>query len=236
MDYDTLALNRQKAQARDAEEVDDLRNSYGALVLGRPVCRGYAAAYQYLLQQVGIQSVVVSGDCKGEGRHAWNIVKLEGDYYHIDVTWGDGSNTDASFSAAEPNFKYFGLTDREIRMSRTIDRTPPMPACTATACNYFVRSGLYFTGYDHKVVMEKIAELLKEPNRRRVDLRFSSTNVLDVAYAQLVYNGGVQELLRATGRNDVDDTVYDPKFNVMTCFFQPLEKTDEPIKPEECNE
>lgn len=236
MDYDTLALNRQKAQARDAEEVDDLRNIYGALVLGRPVCRGYAAAYQYLLQQVGIQSVVVSGDCKGEGRHAWNIVKLEGDYYHIDVTWGDGSNTDASFSAAEPNFKYFGLTDREIRMSRTIDRTPPMPACTATACNYFVRSGLYFTGYDHKVVMEKIAELLKEPGRRRVDLRFSSTNVLDVAYAQLVYNGGVQELLRATGRNDVDDTVYDPKFNVMTCFFQPLEKTDEPIKPEECNE
>ena len=238
MDYDSLALDRQKARTRATGKhggggVDDLRNIYGALVLRRPVCHGYALAYQYLLQKVGIESLVACGDCHNGGAHAWNVVKLEGDYYHTDVTWGDGSNTDAAKNVDEPNFAYFCLNDREIGLTRTIEKEPPVPACTATACNYFVRNGLYFTAYDHGAVTAVIAKLLQEPARRRVDLRFASKTIMDVAQRQLQSNGGLQELLRTTGRTGSAQCMAYPKLNILNFFFEPLKPSEDSVKPEE---
>ncbi|MBQ7938910.1 MAG: hypothetical protein IJ281_00840 [Clostridia bacterium] len=60
--------------------------AYGCLVNGRSVCQGYAEAYQYLLEQVGIDSYLCASDALN---HVWNIVEIDGDYYHVDVTWDD---------------------------------------------------------------------------------------------------------------------------------------------------
>jgi len=59
---------------------------YDLLLNGTTVCAGYAALYQDLLQRVGIPSVVVTSDAM---EHAWNLVQLEGNWYHVDVTWDD---------------------------------------------------------------------------------------------------------------------------------------------------
>ena len=59
---------------------------YGALVKEVAVCQGYAEAYKYLLEKVGIESYLCSSE---EMKHAWNIVKIDGKYYHVDVTWDD---------------------------------------------------------------------------------------------------------------------------------------------------
>ncbi|MDE7130743.1 MAG: InlB B-repeat-containing protein [Lachnospiraceae bacterium] len=61
-------------------------NAYGTLVDGVSVCQGYALAYKYLLGKLGIECYMVSS--KGMN-HAWNMVKLDGEYYHVDVTWDD---------------------------------------------------------------------------------------------------------------------------------------------------
>ena len=61
-------------------------NAYGALVLGTSVCMGYALAYDYLLEQVGIKSEYCSSDVLF---HAWNIVYIDNKPYHVDVTWDD---------------------------------------------------------------------------------------------------------------------------------------------------
>jgi len=238
MDYDSLELDRQEARRKRNgnhadNEVDDLRNIYGALVQRRPVCVGYANAFTYLLRQVGLESVVVTGDCIDGGGHAWNIARLENKYYHFDVTWGDGSNTIAANSRAEPSFAYFALTDRDIRLTRTIDKDPPKPLCAATECNYFVHNGQYFSAYDHRAVTAKLKELLREPSRCRVDLRFGNSKVLETAYRQLYFNGGLQELLRATGRKGYDKCYTYEKLNVLTCIFQPLEKNGKSLKPED---
>jgi uncharacterized protein YjdB len=58
----------------------------GVLVYGTAVCQGYAEAYRYLLDLVGIESYICTSDALF---HAWNIVKLDGDYYYVDVTWDD---------------------------------------------------------------------------------------------------------------------------------------------------
>lgn len=60
--------------------------AYGALVNRKSVCQGYAMAYMYLLNQVGIESYYCSSATLN---HGWNIVILNGERYHVDVTWDD---------------------------------------------------------------------------------------------------------------------------------------------------
>ena len=60
--------------------------AYGALVEGDAVCQGYALAYKLLLDQCGVNSVLVSSDAMN---HAWNLVEIDGDWYHVDATWDD---------------------------------------------------------------------------------------------------------------------------------------------------
>ena len=61
-------------------------NAYGVLVLKDAVCKGYALAYDYLLEQVGIKADYCSSD---DINHAWNIVYIDNKPYHVDVTWDD---------------------------------------------------------------------------------------------------------------------------------------------------
>lgn len=60
--------------------------AYDALVLKKAACQGYAQAYLYLLKQAGIESYMVysSALC-----HAWNLVRINNEFYHVDVTWDD---------------------------------------------------------------------------------------------------------------------------------------------------
>lgn len=81
------------------------QSAYSAMVNGESVCAGYAKAFQYILQQLGIPCYYCTGTA-GED-HAWNIVKLGNTYYNVDVTWDDTSpatynyfnKSDAAFAA-----------------------------------------------------------------------------------------------------------------------------------------
>lgn len=61
-------------------------NAYGAMVDKTAVCQGYALAYKYLLEKAGVESYMVTSETMN---HAWNMVKLDGKYYHVDVTFDD---------------------------------------------------------------------------------------------------------------------------------------------------
>ncbi|WP_026669353.1 transglutaminase domain-containing protein [Butyrivibrio sp. AE3006] len=60
----------------------------GALLDKKCVCQGYALAFKKLMDEYGVACVVVRGMTTGGG-HAWNMVKIGGKWYHIDVTWDD---------------------------------------------------------------------------------------------------------------------------------------------------
>ncbi len=98
------------------------QSAYSALVNGRSVCAGYARAFQYIMQNLGIPTYYCAGS-SGED-HAWNIVKLGDGYYNVDVTWDD---TDPS------SYDYFNKTDGDyagthVRKSLSVY----LPACTGT--------------------------------------------------------------------------------------------------------
>ncbi len=54
---------------------------------GVAVCEGYAKTYNLLLHEAGIKTC-----CVHNGDHAWNVVKINGEWFHIDTTWDDGDN------------------------------------------------------------------------------------------------------------------------------------------------
>lgn len=61
--------------------------AYGALVEKLAVCDGYSKAFQYIMQnKLGIPCYLTSSSTIN---HAWNIILIDGQYYHIDVTWDD---------------------------------------------------------------------------------------------------------------------------------------------------
>ena len=60
--------------------------AYGALVLGTALCDGYTKAFLHLMKRLGIECKYVYSD---KMVHSWNMVRLAGYWYHVDVTWDD---------------------------------------------------------------------------------------------------------------------------------------------------
>ena len=92
------------------------QSAYSAIVNKRTVCAGYAKAFSYYMQRLGIPSLVIEGYA-GEN-HAWNLVKLYGDYYEMDVTWNDPVGN-------PPNrfyYNYYNITTNEINRGRNRNR------------------------------------------------------------------------------------------------------------------
>lgn len=108
---------------------------YGALVLGKCVCAGYASAMQVLLTLAGIECMEVSGTGNGEA-HAWNKVKIDGDWYNVDVTWDDPVPDEKG----RLRHTYLNVTDEFLKRDHSWDNTG-FPSCTSTEYNYYLRTG-----------------------------------------------------------------------------------------------
>lgn len=126
------------------------QTAYDALVSGRAVCAGYSHAFQYLLQNLGVPCVYVTGIANG-GSHAWCAAFLDGAWYYIDPTWGDpqfvGDDEDAAI-AGYVNYDYLCVTSADMAMTHVAQSAFPVPDCTSMADNYYVREGLYLESID----------------------------------------------------------------------------------------
>ena len=84
---------------------------YGALTQGKAVCEGYARSFKYIMDELEIPCVLVSGTATNSNgiteAHAWNYVLLNGDWYAIDVTWDDPIIIGEGTVSEDTNYKYF---------------------------------------------------------------------------------------------------------------------------------
>lgn len=125
-------------EAAENDDVQDNENdAYGALVDGKAVCEGYARAFQLLCNKANIDCVLLSGTADSDN-HAWNGVKIGGDWYQIDVTWND---TDGENNYAEND--YFNLTDdlmfKDHKLSyKYSELNSQTYLSVATWCNFYV--------------------------------------------------------------------------------------------------
>lgn len=175
-------------------------NAYGALVEGKAVCEGYAEALQCLLHRVGIQSVEIFGyginPATGLGEpHAWNAVRIDGEYYLVDLTWNDQKNillhayfNQTSEIMAEDHEEWIIGQDANnmILTCEVFD----LPVCTATAANYFTKEGGRIKDY----TVASISKLLKD-NNLSVHLFVDS----DVHAFKAWYEDNIVEIATAAG-------------------------------------
>ncbi|MCM1117780.1 MAG: hypothetical protein NC543_00230 [bacterium] len=153
--YETLIRNTDYVL-----DAPDSQNLYSVLVSGESVCQGYAKATQYLLNHLGIPCVLVQGQVEpGEG-HAWNLLCLDGEYYYMDTTWGDASYRREDTEAGEEdwipqvNYDYLCVTTSQLLRTHTLSQDVPMPECTATRDNYYVREGCLLSSCDETVLQQ----------------------------------------------------------------------------------
>lgn len=105
----------------------------GALARGLSICNSYQAAYAMLLDRLGIPNKQVKAVVSGGG-HTWNLVRLDGQWCHIDPTWDDDKTE---------RHLYFGVTDELISLSQghqpfTADASAP---AVSLSNHYYIRSG-----------------------------------------------------------------------------------------------
>jgi len=157
--YEYIIANTEYVQG-----CEDNQNICSVFLNGRSVCQGYAKAAQYLFGKAGIFSAFVSGKVKNGEDHAWNIVRIDGNYYYVDTTWGDASyvlsGSESSYKGKVPqiNYEYLCVPDSQLFRTHTVGGLVSLPACDSMEANYYVREGAYFTEAD----MDKVAELFEE--------------------------------------------------------------------------
>ena len=145
-------------------------NAYGALVEKKAVCEGYAESLQYLLQRAGIQSIEVFGygitdpETGAGENHAWNIVRIDGKYYLIDLTWDDQKSI-ISYAYFNQTSAYFAKDHKEWFVGYENGEHWrggfELPECTDTTQNYYVKNNLVINdGY----TAESVGKLLKDNN------------------------------------------------------------------------
>ena len=165
-------------------------SAYGAMVQGKAVCEGYAKAFQVVLRRAGIQSFLITGSSvnpstgTSEG-HAWNAVRIDGKYYHVDVTWDDqGDNL---------FYAYFNKSTAVIREDHTIDEPAyALPVCTGEEADYFVVNGGRLPAFS----VEKVADRLRAGDGTA---RLYCTGDRKAFAAALVDEANVRALAQALG-------------------------------------
>ena len=97
----------------------------GALLKGTAVCSGYAKAYEAMLDAAGIPNETITG--YAGGYHAWNLVQVDGQWYHVDTTWDDPTTQGGDYI----RYTYFLKSDK-VMASRSHRDWEDVHACTST--------------------------------------------------------------------------------------------------------
>lgn len=104
------------------ETDENTDNPYGVLKYGNAVCVGYATTFRLFMQMMGINCMVVHDSYL---THSWDLVQLDGEWYH----------TDCTFDSPSGNFRHFNLND-EARLQDEDWNADFFPAATGTKYNY----------------------------------------------------------------------------------------------------
>ena len=127
-EYDPGALSNNPVGA----PMPDNDNPYGFFTGRKGICLGYASTFRLLMELCGIECITVRGTSHGGASdHAWNMVKLEGEWYCVDVTWDDPVTSGAL--PASMYHQYFNVTSNYLRWTDHQWDDSGVPEATATA-------------------------------------------------------------------------------------------------------
>lgn len=159
---------------------DTRYNAYQALINGEGVCSGYTECFKTFMDLLGIENNTISGESSGE-RHIWNEVKLDNEWYQVDVTWDDpinGNNQNIDHS-------YFNITDADMELDHTWDsnQTDYQPA---NGIQYCYANIMGLLSIENQTQLNHFLSNCIE--KRSTYIEFQSNQSLDIKSAMSVSN------------------------------------------------
>jgi hypothetical protein len=170
--HDWLILNVDKNTTDN-----DALTIYGALIRGIANCEGYSRSFSFLANLCGIENLVITG--LTDTGHMWNMVKLGGNWYHLDVTFDE---PEESLAAKYPDFisyQHFLVSDSLIRNDRIVWTNLFIPpAANAVNENYFVKENKLIESDDTaKTIIENAVFEAVSEGKTYVSVKCASTDV-----------------------------------------------------------
>lgn len=170
--YNTvLAIHDELVRRTQYQDDGKLSHSIvGPLLFGRGVCDGFSKALKFILDELSIPCFVVSGTATDpqtglNESHAWNIVKIDNSWIHIDLTF------DATISQSSIiRHDYFGLTAQMVSRDHQFN-VAFYPVSSNASLEYYRKQKLIVT--DKKKVPALLMELLSN-NEHSITFRLEN--------------------------------------------------------------
>ena len=176
--YDTKTADLITAD-KESNTIYNASTIYGCLVEKKAVCSGYAAAFHLLTKKLGFESGRTRGEADGE-LHEWNYIKLDNEYYFIDVTWDDPLVENSAEN--RKSYDYFLITQDELFETHKLEEGEKAPECKGTKYNYYVYNGIYLQKYTYK----DYRNIYKAKNQRSLTVKFANKTECDKALRDLI--------------------------------------------------
>ena len=222
------------------DAAEDNQNICSVFIGKKSVCAGYSKAMQYLMEKQGLFCTYVTGEVTesfsdGDGHkipHAWNLVKCDGDYYYVDVTWGDPIFQESEEEAENVmddeirdniSYDYMLCDDDELFRTHTPDLEVELPDCTKMDLNYYVVNGMYYTEYDGQTALKAMNQVISA-RETKVVLKYSDESVYKTAKEDILNNEvkrAAQNLAQWYHLTEVSYSyIDDKKMNKITIFWK----------------
>ena len=179
LDYDGIGLQRDNTTFNDQSKDDNLRSLHSALVTHKVVCAGYAVAFQYLMNLIGVTSACVTSEFVNNSGHAFNVVRIKNKCYYIDPTWGDKSNTNKKDHTYDDliDYDYFCVPYKELILTSPEEQHNHIPNKTEypnlkqfdnTEYEYYRYHNAYFTRRDDKLLLDLFINSVKNYDEKEM--------------------------------------------------------------------
>ena len=162
-------------EAKDHDS--DAYNVYGALVNKSAVCKGFSYAMMLVLSKLDIWCTIIAG--KGEFNHAWNVVRIDDEYYNVDLTF--------DLKEDRITHEYFNVPDRVFLRDHPSDKAP---LCMSDRYDWYNVTGKICCGID------EISKMIIEETKSRSDY-------ITFAYTHIPYDDVILTMKEAMRLTDV---------------------------------
>ena len=187
---------------------------YGALVEGKAICSGYTTTFQMFMDMLGIECRSVYAKSSRDVDHAWNMVKLGGNWYHVDVTWDDPTPDQGKRPIRH---KYFNVTDDYMEKKHVWDRATTEEANSCEES--YIAHNLYKIS-DFSEMTGYMEEALDSGNEN-VYFDLDESLGADLSEAEDVDDRAVAELISPQLKEIVED--HNNAHKDGYCYFQRIE-------------
>lgn len=193
------------------------QNIIGVLLNHEAVCAGYARAIQYLLLEMGIDCTYVKGttieDPNAGTGHAWNMVKVEDDYFYLDATWGDEEE-----NITHTCYGYFLMSSEEMLTSYVpsffYEKSSDLEK------SWFKLQETYLDKWDADLICE-LWKQAKVEGKTYIEIKCSEEAYADI-YSRLDATQEMFTILEKAGLEDVSTYyyVYNEELNFFDVYYE----------------